>query len=306
MKKIFLSILIGVDILGCQSSQDNPKSKSKSIDPTKNNTNNAVAYVDSIPIYPEELNARCQQAFAYNFKPEQFTLSVALINIIQDLIEYNISLRYNVAPTPTQIDSFAQWVNQNTRDAALLNKVKQCYNGETKEYKNIYLRPILVNKAIRKYFAFHKEYHQKPWECMNKALELVNQSKSLSQIYQLLKPQYDTLFYQQIIFSENESNTNPKDEWKVLPNYLAPPFLDTLKPNTTYKEIYDEQYSLSIWHKVKKDKKGIWCYVLSYPKNNFEEWLHKEAETLKIVIQDSVIKTDIQKNYNHLWWMKLL
>jgi len=266
--------------------------------------NPVVAWVDTVPIFKSEVEGRKTQAYAYGFSDEQFTGATALVNIIQDLIEYCVAARHGVAPTPHQVDSFARWVNENTRDANLLVKVKGSYGGETDEYKKIYLRPFLVNKMIRNYFAFNKAYHGGAWDCIEKALSMAKRGVPFQQIYREMRDRCPNLNYQSVIFS-GEASSEVKG-WKNVPDYLAPPFLDSLPANTLYQGVHDEQYSISIWYKVKRDERGIWAYSISHPKSDFDRWLKKEAQKLEICITDGSLLREIKNKYKELWWLYLV
>jgi hypothetical protein len=279
----------------------------------QNQQNNyLVAKINNLIISKEDLDLRTKQAYAYGFSKEQFTQTSALINIIQDFLEYAIALQYNVVPTQKDIDEFAQWVNKNTRAPAILAEVKKVYGGETDKYKILYLRPVLVNKSIRQYFWHNKSYHIKAWECMEKALSFLKQGYSFEKTYSLLKEKCEQINYQGVIFTaeakddlkENLELINNK--WQKIPIDFMPSFLNNLEPNSFYQQIYDEDYGISIWYKVKKDNKGVWAYVLSYPKNNFEEWFRQEAQKVFICIADQNLWNDIKNRYSNLWWFSLV
>jgi hypothetical protein len=305
--RTFITISIVIFSLSCKQNKTKVE-KIENINQTvqseiKVNDTVIIAGIGSIKITEQIIHYRLATESAY--ENNGLNKSAALVMLINDAIELELSKKYNQQALPDEIKLFKQHADQTSKAPEILSKVKVVFGKDIEAYDFWYISPKIVNNKIRDYFSSNKELSQATLKQIKPAIKFLRSGKEMKDAAKLYN----------LTLSVDTIVARPPDITPALKNYpdaglpIETPilkYIKKLKVGDIYPEIIDLSNLYMIIKLLKQSKDKYVIERISVSKPDFDVWLRKEAANFSFRIYDPGLKQEIQNNYGNLWWAGLI
>lgn len=260
------------------------------------NFNKTIALVGNSIITERDINDKIKIERAYGNL--NFDRTLALISLINDLLEYEIARQFKILPTKEEILAFKKHTETTSKAPAILMKVKNVFADDEKRYERIYLFPKIINNKLRYFYSQNYEFHRKEREKIETAYSLILKGESFPSVAQKLKlERLETELEEKVEVPELLAGI-------IFPENKLIEIIKKTPVNSVIKGIVDDDFSFMIIKNLGK-RNGSWkVEMIVVNKTSFDDWFKKEASKLKIEIKDNSLKEKIKKQYPNIWWVK--
>lgn len=163
----------------------------------------------------------------------------------------------------------AERIDENTKMPGKLNRIKKIFKKE-KEYLNVFVKPVLVEKTLQKSFLFDTVFQKKPYNRIKKTFRSVNSGIRIET-------------------SGVDSFTPDKDEEKYYEDIAG----------TGIRENRNSYYFI-----LKKNGK-IKVYLAK--KRDFNEWFRKKTRNIEVTVNDKKLKSGLLRRIRgSAYWEEIL
>lgn len=247
-----------------------------------------VAFVGKTALTEKDVYYKIQIEKAYG--NERTTREIALIALINDLIEHEIGAILGVTVTRNEIDSFKRHVDEQTKAPEILQKVKLTFGNDTSSYERIYLAPKIMNWKLHDFYSRSPEIHKKERSLIEQTYRLVVSGKGFQEAAEECGIDFSSITF-------GEKRTSLQTDPLI-------PILDALFPGEIYRNIVEDDDRYRIIRLVERNGQTYSVEAITINKQPFDTWFRGEAAKIEIEIMDLDLKNIIKAKYPGIWWMK--
>jgi len=263
-----------------------------------------VAMIERTAISTKHISYRISIEQSYG--NEGMTPEAALISLINDSIEVETALMYNVVVTKDEMDTFRKYVDENTKAPEILQKVKLVFGGDQPSYERIYLAPKIINWKLREFYTRNQELHKTEKALIEKAHSLVSSWKTFQEAAEEcgLKSTMFNVEDKEISIPSGLQKYVDEDGRPLKDPLVS--ILKTLSTGEVYKNIIEDNYSYRVIRLLGKTKNKYSVEAITVNKKPFEEWFQEQSAKIRIEVTDSELKNSIKTKYPDICWIKKL
>lgn len=266
-----------------------------------------VAEVGSIPITNKDIAFRTRVSEVYY--PGSGKDYIGLTQLIKGYLSEEVLKSLGQKVDQSTWEAEAQRIDQNTKAPAVLEKVKNVYGRDRKNYLNSFIRVVYADRAVyNEVFLKSGAIHQQQRKNAEKFLQAALQSPSAfseTARDQGLETKKLKLSEQEGI-QPLEAGTRPRENPSGAGQEQAKRLIDaisSLKPGAVTPQVIEWQEGYQVLRFLKKDGKDYLVESVSVPKRNFDDWFWEQASGIPVRIYDPKLKDELLKNVG---WAKNL
>ncbi|MCX5858659.1 MAG: hypothetical protein NT056_01975 [Proteobacteria bacterium] len=277
-----------------------------------------VAEVGTIPITGKDIALRARVSEVYY--PGSGKDYIGLTQLVKGYLSEEVLKSLGQKVDQSTWEAEANRIDQNTKAPAVLEKIKNIYGRDRKNYLNSFIRVVYADRAVYnevflKSGDIHKQQRNKADDFLKEAL------KSPSAFSETAKTK--GLEAKKLKLSEQEgiqpleAGTRPRENTPGAGQEQAKRLIDaisSLKPGAVTPRVIEWQEGYQIIKLIKhvgpvsqKSRKNEGEYYLvesvSVPKRNFDDWFWELASGIPVRIYDPKLKDELLKNVG---WAKNL
>lgn len=266
-----------------------------------------VAEVGSIPITDKDIALRAQVSEVYY--PGSGKDYIGLTQLVKGYLSEEVLKSLGRKVDQSTWEAEAKRIDQNTKAPEVLEKVKNVYGRDRKNYLNSFIRVVyadrfVYNEVFLRSGDIHRQQRNKADDFLKEAL------KSPSAFSEAAKAQ--NLEAKKLKLSEQEgiqpleARERPRENPSGAGQEQAKRLIDAisfLKPGAVSPQVIEWQEGYQVLRFIKKDGQGYLVESVSVPKRNFDDWFWEQASQIPVKIYDQKLKDELVKNVG---WAKNL
>jgi len=266
-----------------------------------------VAEVGSIPITDKDIAFRARVSEVYY--PGSGKDYIGLTQLVKGYLSEEVLKSLGQKVDQTTWEAEAKRIDQNTKAPAVLEKVKNVYGRDRKNYLNSFIRVVyadrvVYNEVFLRSGAIHQQQRNRAEDFLKVALQ------SPSAFSETAKAQ--GLEAKKLKLSEQEgiqpleARERPRENPSGAGQEQAKRLIDaisSLKPGAVTPQVIEWQEGYQVLRFLKKDGKDYLVESVSVPKRNFDDWFWELASQIPVKIYEQKLKDEFVKNVG---WSKNL
>ena len=266
-----------------------------------------VAEVGSIPITDKDIKLRAKVSEVYY--PGSGKDYIGLTQLVKGYLSEEVLKSLGQKVDQSTWEAEAKRIDQNTKAPAVLEKVKNVYGRDRKNYLNSFIRVVYAERAdYNEVFLKSGAIHQQQRNNAENFLEAV--LKSPSAFSEAARAQ--NLEAKKLKLSEQggilpfDAKERPRENPSGTGQEQAKRLIDaisSLKPGAIAPQLIEWQEGYQVLRFLKKDGKDYLVESVSVPKRNFDDWFWERASEIPVQIYDPKLKDELLKNVG---WAKNL
>ena len=266
-----------------------------------------VAEVGSIPITDKDIALRAKVSDLYY--PGSGKPYIGLTQLVKGYLSEEVLKSLGQKVDQSTWEAEAKRIDQNTKAPAVLEKVKNVYGRDRKNYLNSFIRVVYADRAVYnevflKSGAIHQQQRNKADDFLKEALKSPSsfsetaKAKGLEAKKLKLSEQRGI----QLLETREKPHENPSGAGQEQAKRLIDS-ISSLKPGAVTPQVIEWQEGYQVLRFLKKDGKDYLVESVSVPKRSFDEWFWELASEIPVKIFDPKLKDELLKNVG---WAKNL
>jgi len=277
-----------------------------------------VAEVGTIPITDKDIKLRAQVSEVYY--PGSGKDYIGLTQLVKGCLSEEVLKSLGQKVDQATWEAEANRIDQNTKAPAVLEKIKNIYGRDRKNYLNSFIRVVYAERAVyNEVFLKSGDIHQQQ---RSKADDFLRETlKSPSSFGEVAKAQ--GLEAKKLKLSEQEgiqpleARARPRENPSGAGQEQAKRLIDaisSLQPGAVTPQMIEWQEGYQVIKLIKhvgpvsqtgRKNEGEYYLVesVSVPKRNFDEWFWERASEIPVRIYNQKLKEELLKNVG---WAKNL
>lgn len=249
-----------------------------------------AARVGSTTITQTDVQNRVAVEVAYG--GDSLPYHSALTALINDALEREVAGSLGLMPDSAQIRAFIEHVETTTRAPDVLARVQHVFGTDTAAYVRQYLEPRIIADVLRGYQTYDTVVQAAGRQRIEKAYGLVSGGSTFAEAAGKVDgvAKMDTL-----VRADTVGETSGADLVRLA---------ETLQPGRLFEQVLETSNAYLIVRLYGRDREHTMIEALYVPKEQFEEWLHRVAHDIPIVIRDEQAEAAIQRDHSTVWWLK--
>ena len=242
-------------------------------------------------------------AIQHAYGGDTMPVYTALVASVNDLLTLEVARRAGLEPTEADVKSYIAHVEKTTKAPDILQRVKDIFGSDTGSYVRLYLEPKIAETKLQNYQAFDTTVQDKAREQILDAYALVAKGASFADAASKAGgvSSVDT-------FDVEDGGTGATDP--VQKNSSLHPLAvlarDHLQPGELFSQVIEDQYAYRLVRLIARRGGNNIVETVTVPKQGYDVWFKKQAETIPITIHDAALVDSIRKHHENVWWIEHL
>jgi hypothetical protein len=262
-----------------------------------------VARVGNVPVYEKDLELRAKVSAVYY--PESGKRHVALAQLVNGYLSLIVLESLGHRVDSTVLEAEARRIDENTKAADVLKKVKDVYGRDKSAYLGTFVRIVYAERMLYEVFSgsedIHRDEHRTAEEFLHKAVaspgsfSALGKEKGIKIVTLRLSAEKGIRPYK-----EKKQKTSPAGIEQARRVIAA---VSNTRPGKVCPEIIEWQEGYQVVRLSGREKGDIVLDSASIPKKDFNTWFWSKASGIPVLISDAHLKDELLREVS---WAKNL